>query len=231
MRAFHILLLVVLASCSGRPPHSEDPPRPPDPVDAARLAIAIEQGTEISYAVSSDRIPQLNRGMVSIRGLAPGVGSFEYRDKAGVARLTGRIDERGVITAPSTSADDADYLLFMSLVFLLPSGAISASPREEEVGLLPDPLVYVFGKASWTLGGEEEFLERRCRVAVCETTLDIAGRKDGRLTGRMKARITSRYDPASRMLLAVEARVRANYSNPAAVDGAPETTILLRLMD
>ncbi|MEK7867221.1 MAG: hypothetical protein AAB434_11105, partial [Planctomycetota bacterium] len=61
--------------------------------------------------------------------------------------------------------------------------------------------------------------------------LDIAGRQDGKLTGRMKARLVCRYDAASKVLLAVEARLKANYRDPSAVDSVPETTILVRLRE
>lgn len=232
MRSLRLCLVLFLAAgCSGRPPLAKDPPKPVDPPDSMRVLLVLDAGRELSYATSSDRFPELNGGTVSIRGLAPGVGSFEYRDKAGKVRLSGRIDERGALSVQKQTDETGDYLLFMSLLFLLPKGPIGQATIEEEVGLLPDPLVYVFGKASWTLGGEEEFLDRRCRLAGCETSLDIAGRQDGRLTGRMKARLISRYDAASGVLLAVEARVKANYRDPDAVDGVPETTILVRLRE
>ncbi|GEM_PF-4690693 len=232
MRSFPLLLaLLLVAGCSGRPPLAKDPPKPVDAPDSLRLLLAIEAGKDISYALSSDRFPELNGGTVSIRGMAPGVGSFEYSDKAGKVRLSGRIDEHGALSVQRPSEETGDYLLFMSLLFLLPKGALGQSTLNEEVALLPDPLVYVFGKASWTLGGEEEFLDRPCRLAGCETSLDIAGRQDGKLTGRMKARLVCRYDAASKRLLAVEARVKANYRDPAAVDSVPETTILVRLRE
>ncbi len=228
-----LLLLLLLSpfGCSGRPPLAKDPPKPIDPPESKRLLLSIEQGREYAYAISSDRFPQLNGGTAAIRGIAPGVGSFEYKDKAGVVRLAGRIDEHGALTVQRSTEETGDYLLFMSLLFLLPKSPIAQAAAEEDVGLLPDPLVYVFGKASWTLGGEEEFLERRCRLATCETSLDIAGRQDGKLTGRMKARMLARYDESAKTLLAVEARVRANYKDPSAVDAVPETTILLRLRE
>lgn len=228
-----LLLLLLLSpfGCTGRPPLAKDPPKPVDPPDSMRVLLSIESGRDLSYATSSDRFPELNGGTVSIHGLAPGVGSFEFRDKAGTVRLSGRIDEHGALSVQKQMAETGDYLLFMSLLFLLPKGPMGEATLTEEVGLLPDPLVYVFGKATWTLGAEEEFLDRRCRLAGCETSLDIAGRQDGKLTGRMKARLMCRYDAAAGVLLAVEARVKANYRDPSAVDGVPESTILVRLRE
>jgi len=201
------------------------------PPDAIRYEIGIDTGKEVSYATSADKIPQLANGTVVIRGIAPGVGSFEYRDKAGKPRLTGRIDQHGALSVQRPTDETGDYLLFMSLLFLCPRGALSPTAVSEEVKLLPDPLIYVFGKASWTLGEETEYLERKCRLVTCEGVLDIAARETGRLTGRMKARLLGRYDPASRLLLAIEARVKADYTHPENVDAAPECTILLRLRE
>jgi hypothetical protein len=47
----------------------------------------------------------------------------------------------------------------------------------------------------------------------------------------MKARMVARYDEAAKCLLAVEARMKANYKDPGAVDSIPETTILVRLRE
>lgn len=231
MRRSLLLLAVLAAGCSGKPPLAKEPPAPVTPPDAITYALGIDTGKEISYATSSDKIAQLANGTIVIRGIAPGVGSFEYRDKAGKPHLAGRIDGHGALSVQRPTAETGDYLLFMSLLFLCPRGAISPTAASEEVKLLPDPTVYVFGKATWSLGEETEYMERKCRLVMCESVLDIAGRENGRLTGRMKARLTARYDAASRVLLALEARVRADYLHPDDVDAAPECTILLRLKE